>query len=284
MPDITKGKIFTTGEEVSASDMNSIIDLAVINSDAITESKIASGAVVNDTVSASANIVLSKLASGSEGQIPVCNALGVPTYVALTGDVTVDNAGETTIGDTSITLPMIVAGTEGDILYFGAEGAASLLGKGTDGQALQMNSAETAPEWAPTLTTGYASAQGTATSTALTSSLTNVGSCTLTLPAGKTWKWLRVFFSTKLTTNGGISGLTIKLADTDAMTWVGITTAIQTADSESDVTMVSYVQEGSPTETYESTTSLELAAYSQKNGSLVDQPASRQLYAVGEYE
>ena len=97
MPDITKGKTFTSGEMVDAGDMNSIIDLAVINNDAITESKIASGAVVNDTVSASANIELSKLASGTDGQIPVCSVSGVPTYVTLTG-VTVTNAGAVSLG------------------------------------------------------------------------------------------------------------------------------------------------------------------------------------------
>ena len=154
MPDITKGKIFTSGETVTASEMNSLIDDAVINSSAITESKIAAGAVTNAKIASSAGIGLDKLASGTDGQIPICSATGVPTYVALTGDVTVDNSGETTIGDTSVTLPMIVAGTEGDLLYFGAEGAASLLGKGTDGQALQMNSAETAPEWVTTTTVG----------------------------------------------------------------------------------------------------------------------------------
>jgi hypothetical protein len=102
MPDITKGKTFTDGDTVDAGDMNSIIDLAVINNDAITESKIASGAVVNDTVSAAANIVLSKLASGTDGQIPVCNASGVPTYVTVAGDATISNLGGVTLATDSV--------------------------------------------------------------------------------------------------------------------------------------------------------------------------------------
>jgi hypothetical protein len=147
MPDITKGKTFTSGETVTASEMNSLIDDAVINSSAITESKIAAGAVTNTKIALSAAIALDKLASGTDGQVPICSATGAPTYVALTGDVTVDNAGETTIGDTVVTLAMIATATEGDILYFGSEGVVAILAKGTDGQVLKMNTAETAPEW-----------------------------------------------------------------------------------------------------------------------------------------
>ena len=153
---------------------------------------------------------------------------------------------------------------------------------GASGEVLQASDAAGTLGWA-SVATGVASSQGVATSTALGSSLTDVGTATLTLPAGKTWIWLKLVFSTKLNTNGGISGLTIKLEDTDSMSWVGITTAITTANSESDTMMVSYVQEGAPGATYEGTTSLDLVAYSQDEDSKVDEPAFRQLYAIGTY-
>ena len=147
MPDITKGKIFSSGDTVTASDLNSLVDDSVINSSAITESKIAAGAVTNAKIASSAGIGLAKLASGTDGQIPICSATGVPTFVTQSGDVTVSNAGVTTLGANKVALPMIAAGTEGDILYFGAVGAASLLAKGAASQTLKMNSTALAPEW-----------------------------------------------------------------------------------------------------------------------------------------
>ena len=67
-----------------------------INSSGVTA--IASGVVVNADVSASAAIALSKLASGTAGQVVVHNASGVPTATTITGDVTVTSAGVTAIG------------------------------------------------------------------------------------------------------------------------------------------------------------------------------------------
>ena len=56
MPDITKGKTFSSGETVTAADLNSFLDDAVINNDAINAAKIADGAVSNSEVSSSAAI------------------------------------------------------------------------------------------------------------------------------------------------------------------------------------------------------------------------------------
>jgi len=48
-------------------------------------------------VNASAALALSKLASGSSAQVIVANGSGVPTYVALSGDATISNAGALTV-------------------------------------------------------------------------------------------------------------------------------------------------------------------------------------------
>lgn len=61
------------------------------------EFQIASGAIVNADVSSSAALALSKLASGSSGQIIVGNSTGVPTYQTITGDVTISDTGVTAI-------------------------------------------------------------------------------------------------------------------------------------------------------------------------------------------
>ncbi len=60
--------------------------------------------ITNGKVSATAAIELSKLASGTSGQIIVANASGVPTYVTLGGDATISDAGVLTIGGNRVTL------------------------------------------------------------------------------------------------------------------------------------------------------------------------------------
>ena len=64
---------------------------------------IASGAVVNADINASAAIAHSKLASMSSGNILVGSSGSVPTSVAVTGDVTISNAGLTTIANDAVT-------------------------------------------------------------------------------------------------------------------------------------------------------------------------------------
>lgn len=98
MPDLTRGHTFTSGEEVDHNKLNNLSGSATINDSAITADKIAANAVTNVKVSATAAIALSKLESGTDAQVVVGSSLGVPTYVALSGDVTVDNAGVTAVG------------------------------------------------------------------------------------------------------------------------------------------------------------------------------------------
>lgn len=59
--------------------------------------QIASGAVSNTEVASNAALALSKLASGTSGQIIVANSSGVPTYVAMSGDSTVATTGAITV-------------------------------------------------------------------------------------------------------------------------------------------------------------------------------------------
>jgi len=66
-----------------------------INSTGVTA--ISSGVVVDADINASAAIALSKLASGTSGQIIVANSSGVPTWVSETGDVTISDTGVTAI-------------------------------------------------------------------------------------------------------------------------------------------------------------------------------------------
>ena len=98
MPDLTRGYTFTSGEEVDHTKLNNLTGNATINDLMVTESKIAASAVTNAKVSSTAAIALSKLASGSSGQVVVGNSSGVPVYTAMSGDVTINDTGVTAIG------------------------------------------------------------------------------------------------------------------------------------------------------------------------------------------
>ncbi len=100
MPDITKGTTFSDGQEVTASDLNSLLDSASINSLAITEAKLADGAVSSAKLGSGA-IDYSKLESLADGKIVVGNA-GTATAATLAGGATISYDSST--GNATITL------------------------------------------------------------------------------------------------------------------------------------------------------------------------------------
>lgn len=100
MPDITKGTTFSDGQEVTASDLNSLLDSASINSLAITEAKLADGAVSSAKLGSGA-IDYSKLESLADGKIVVGNA-GTATAATLAGAATISYDSST--GNATITL------------------------------------------------------------------------------------------------------------------------------------------------------------------------------------
>ena len=71
---------------------------AMIADDAVTAAKLASNAVVNASIASNAAIAHSKLAALAATKVLVGNGSNVATEVALSGDVTMDNAGAVTIG------------------------------------------------------------------------------------------------------------------------------------------------------------------------------------------
>jgi len=63
----------------------------------VTSAKILDGTIVNADINAAAAIALSKLASGTSGQIIVHSSGGVPTATTVSGDVTIDSTGNVQI-------------------------------------------------------------------------------------------------------------------------------------------------------------------------------------------
>lgn len=117
------------------------------------------GVIVNSMVSASAAIDFSKLASLTSANILVGSAGNVATSVAMTGDISITNAGLTAY---SGTVPLNKGGTgqttkaaafdalspmsaSGDIIYGGTAGTGTKLVKGSDGQKLSLVSG--LPAW-----------------------------------------------------------------------------------------------------------------------------------------
>jgi hypothetical protein len=86
----------------------SIVNADINASAAIAYSKLSlTGSIVNADIGAAAAIDFSKLATLSSANILVGSAGNVATSVAVTGDVTVSNAGVTAIGANKVTLAML---------------------------------------------------------------------------------------------------------------------------------------------------------------------------------
>ena len=143
-------------------------------------------------------------------------------------------------------------------------------------------------EVGPTL--GFTSSQGTPTSNSLTSSSTDTktGSVTLTLPAGKTWVWVKVTFATGLNTANCIQQFNLKIGASGGTLsyetgWDGLVHPRETTNNESDNITVSYTREGVPSVTDQS---IDIETYSRLGTSFStgDNTTFRVLYAVGQYK
>ena len=98
--DYSKLATLTSGNIILGNASNVATSTAVTGDVTISNTgvtSIAAGAIVNADISASAAIAFSKLASLTSANILVGNGSNVPTAVAVTGDITLSNAGVTAI-------------------------------------------------------------------------------------------------------------------------------------------------------------------------------------------
>lgn len=91
----TAGQVLLGATTTGVITATTISGDVTINGNGVTA--ISSDAIVNADINSSAAISLSKLAYGTAGQIIVANALGVPTWVSESGDITIDSSGVTSI-------------------------------------------------------------------------------------------------------------------------------------------------------------------------------------------
>jgi len=256
MPDITAGYTYTdtsgANYTVNHSNLNSLIGSATINTGVITTAKLEDGSVTNAKVDAAAGITFTKLASLTSGTILLGSSGNVATSTAVSGDVTITNAGVVTIANDAVTTAKVLdanittakiadstgasdgvttaklatgavtpakleAGTQGDVLYFGSGGTAARLGAGSDGQFLQSGGAGADPSWAsnPVFETETFTADGT-----------------WTKPAGATWVEVIVVGGgggggtagyNKMGSNGGHGGYGVDTVNISAISTVAVT-------------------------------------------------------------
>ena len=104
---VTRSKIFADavdGTKIADDSLDSehyvdgSVDLAHLSANSVNSSKIVDGSIVNADINASAGIEISKLGDVASAKILVGNGSNRPTAVDMSGDVTIDNAGATTIG------------------------------------------------------------------------------------------------------------------------------------------------------------------------------------------
>lgn len=100
LANITAGSVLM-GNASNAPTATALSGDVTVNSSGVTA--IGSGVIVNADVNASAAIAHSKLANITAGQVLLGNASNVPTATALSGDVTVNSSGVTTIGNLAVT-------------------------------------------------------------------------------------------------------------------------------------------------------------------------------------
>lgn len=293
---VTPGVVLSENEEVTISKLNALGTPTVNVEGAVGSLSLADGSVTNAKIATSAAIQHDKLASLSTGQLIVGNA-GTPTATTLSADVTIAADGAVTVADNAITPAKMEDGTQGDVLVYGADGAPERLGTGTSGQVLTAGGSGATPSWTTisSQTIGFTSNQGTPTANNLnTSTYTHWATCTLTLPAGKTWLWVKVVTGHRVNTNYSLSeSLKITtdsdgtiLLDSEETTagWVYIDSFVSNHDND-DSTNPTRIAEGVPVgrdggTDHTSDTTLDLKIYMKGTG---DQGSWRSAYAVGQY-
>ena len=104
---LANGHIFVGNASNLAADVAMTGDVLISNAGV---TSIATGVIVNADINAAAAIAFSKLAALTSGNILVGSAGNVPTSVAMSGDITISNAGLTAIGAGKVLLAMLGTG------------------------------------------------------------------------------------------------------------------------------------------------------------------------------
>jgi len=159
MPDLSRGHTYSSGDEVNHSNLNNLVGNATINDNSITTAKIASGQVTTTEI-LDATIATGDIANDAityakiqdtvtDNRVLGAGTAGTVSEVQVNSDMlATDSVATAKVADNAITLAKLEDGTQGDILYYGADGAPARLGFGTDGQFLKTQGTGANPVWA----------------------------------------------------------------------------------------------------------------------------------------
>ena len=179
---VTAGKIFSSDEVVTISELNKLGTPTVDISGAVGSLSLADGSVTNAKIQAATGIQYDKLETLATGELVVGNA-GTATATTLSGDATIAAGGAITIANDAVTTVKVLdanittakladstgasdgvtaaklatgavtgpkiamtSDAQGDILYRGASNY-ERLGAGTAGQVLESGGADANPSW-----------------------------------------------------------------------------------------------------------------------------------------
>jgi len=147
MPNLQNQSLAESGQIVTTGDTG-----------VVTSTMIVDGTIANTDVSTSAAIDLSKLASGTSAQIVLANSTGVATYTAVSGDITITNAGVTALAS-NITISNNLTVT-GDLTVSGNTTTLNTANLNVEDSFILLNSGVTG---SPTLDSGLEVERGTST-------------------------------------------------------------------------------------------------------------------------
>ena len=124
------------GSVTSTAIADSTIAAADLGANAVTSAAILDDEIVNADVDSSAAIAFSKLATLTSGNLLVGSAGGVPTSVAMSGDVTIVAAGTTTIGANAVVLSTDTSGNFVATLADNGTSTLTIANSGTENAAV----------------------------------------------------------------------------------------------------------------------------------------------------
>ena len=139
---LTDGNLLVGNGSNVATSVNPSGDIDVSNAGVFS---ITADSVINADVKTDAAIAYSKLAALTSAQILVGNGSNVATSVAVTGDVTISNAGVTNIANNAVGLPELASGTDGELITWDASGDPAAVPVGTATHVLTSNGVGVAP-------------------------------------------------------------------------------------------------------------------------------------------
>jgi hypothetical protein len=252
MAKITTGQSFNAGDQITSTKLNNIVGTAFLDSDSVTGTTL--------------NLTSGQLKVATNGITDNEIANNSVTYAKIQ-----DVAASSVIGNTTGS-----TATPGNVAILDEDNMVS-----NSATSLATQQSIKAYVDSKLVSDEYVSSQGTPTSTSLVANTdTTVGSVTLTLPSGKTWKWVKVVFSTSTQGNqSAFKDCKVKEGAT-TLSWVknhNHTNVMSTAND--DLAHPSFIFEGVPNTTGSNVTfDVTLQGVS---GSVQDQTGNRSLYAVG---